>query len=102
MSNCSCKQIWLQSHVQNIINSGPYTIFNDDPSTFHLIEIKRNIKNSVLLSHQTKRMVIPFVANCARFYALPKTHKPIFAFHPNVFNVSTASYRLALSASVSS
>ena len=48
-------------------NSGPYIILNKDPSTNHLIEVKRHVKNSVLLSDQTKCMVIPSVANCARF-----------------------------------
>ena len=40
-------------------------------------------------------MVIPSLANCARFYALPKIHKPTLAFRPIVFNVVPASYKLA-------
>ena len=40
-------------------------------------------------------MVIPSLANCARFYALPKIHKPSLSFHPIVSNVGTASYKLA-------
>ena len=60
-----------------MLNLGPYTILNKDLSTYHLMEVKRNVKASVLLSDQTKRMVIPSVANCVRFYALPKIHKPI-------------------------
>ena len=83
------------SHVETMLNSGPYTILNKDPSTNHLIEVKRNVKNSVLLNDQTKRMVIPSVANCARFYALPKIHKLTLAFRPIVYNVGTASCKLA-------
>ena len=40
-------------------------------------------------------MAIPSVANCARFFALPKIHKPNLAFRPIVSNVGTASYKLA-------
>ena len=42
-----------------------------------------------------KRMVFPSVANCARFYALPKTHKPTLTFRPIVSNVGIAFYKLA-------
>ena len=40
-------------------------------------------------------MLFPFLANCARFYDLPKSHKPNLAFRPIVSNVGTASYKLA-------
>ena len=76
-----------------MLNSDLYTILNKDPSTNHLIVVKLHVKNSVL-SDQTKCMVIPTVANCARFYALPKIHKPILAFCLIVSNVVTASYKL--------
>ena len=71
-----------------MLNSGPYTILNKDPSTKH------NVKNSVLLNDQMKLIVIPSVINCTRFYALPKIHKPTLAFSPIVSNVGTASYKL--------
>ena len=77
-----------------MLNSGPYAILNKDPSTNYLIEVKRNVKASVLLSDQTKHIVIPSFANCARFYALPKIHKPTLTFRPIVSNVGTASYKL--------
>ena len=77
-----------------MLNSGSYIILNKDPSTNHLTEVKRNVKASVL-SDQTKRTVIPSVVNCARFYALPKIHKPSLTFRPIVSNVGTASYKLA-------
>ena len=41
-------------------------------------------------------MVIPSVANCAKFYAFPKIHKPTLAFRPIVSEVGTASYKPAL------
>ena len=78
-----------------MLNSRPYTILNKDPSTKHLIEVKRNVKNSVFLKDQTKCMVIPSVANCAIFCARPKIHKPTLDFRPIVSNVGTASYKLA-------
>ena len=78
-----------------MVNFDPYTILNKDPSTSHLIEVIRNLKNSVLFSDQTKLMVIPSVANCARFYALLKIHKLAVDFRPIVSNVRTASYKLA-------
>ena len=37
-------------HVKTMLNSGPYTILNNDPTTNHLVELKRHVKNSVLLS----------------------------------------------------
>ena len=40
-------------------------------------------------------MVIPSVPKCARFYALPKIHKPTLAFRPIVSNVGTASYKFS-------
>ena len=40
-------------------------------------------------------MVISSVANCAKFYALPKIHKPTLASRPIVPNVSTSSYKLS-------
>ena len=40
-------------------------------------------------------MDIPSVSNCARFYVLPKIHKPTLAFRPTVSDVGTASYKLA-------
>ena len=52
-------------------NSGLYTILNKDPSAEHLKEVKRNVKKSVLLSDQTKRIIIPSTANSARFSVLP-------------------------------
>ena len=93
--NSFSQQIRLHIHVQTILNSGPYTILNKDPSTKHLIEVKRNVKNSVFHKDQTKCMVIPSVANCARFCAHPKIHKPTLDFCPIVSNVGTASYKLA-------
>ena len=42
-----------------MLNSGPYTILNKDLSTDHLKKVKYNVKSSVLLSDQTKSMVIP-------------------------------------------
>ena len=51
------------SHVQTMLNSGPYIILNKNPSINHLMEVKRNIKFSVLLSNQTKRIVITSFAN---------------------------------------
>ena len=80
------------SHVETMVNSGPYTILYKNSSTNHLIEVKRNIKISVLLSDRPKRMVITSVSNCARFYAPPKICKPILTVHPIASNVSTASY----------
>ena len=62
----------------------------------HLIEVKHNVKKSVLLNGQTKHTVILSVANCARFYALLKFHKPTLAFRLIVFNIGTASCKLAL------
>ena len=59
------------SHVQTMRNSGLYTILNKDPSAEHLKEVKRNVKKSVLLSDQTKRIIIPSTANSARFSVLP-------------------------------
>ena len=78
-----------------MLSSGPFTILNKSPSTNHLIEVQRHVKNTVLLSDQTKRMVIPSIANCARLLALSKIHKPTLAFRPNVSNFGTASYKLA-------
>ena len=34
-------------------------------------------------------------SNCARFYALPKVHKPAFPYCPKVSNIGIACYRLA-------
>ena len=42
-----------------------------------------------------KHTAIPSTAKCTRFYALPKIHKPTFAFRPIISNVGTASYKLA-------
>ena len=39
-----------------------------------------------------KHMIIPSVANCVRFYALPKIHKPILTFRPFISNIDTDSY----------
>ena len=78
-----------------MLNSANYTILNKDPSTNHVIEVKRHVYNYVLLSDQTKRMVISSVANCARFYALPKIHKPALAFRPIVSNIGIASCKFA-------
>ena len=69
-----------------MLNSGSYTILNKDPSTDHLKQVKHSFKNSVLLSSQMKYMVIPSVANCARFYAFLKIYKPTLASHPIVSN----------------
>ena len=88
------------SHVETMLNSGPYNILNKDPSTNHLIEVK-HIKNSVLLNDQTKRIVIPSVANCAKFYALPKIHKPTLAFHPIVSKSRSSSALLLINLLVS-
>ena len=93
--NSFSQQIRLHIHVQTILNSGPYTILNKDPSTKHLIEVKRNVKSSVFLNDQTKRVVIPSVANCARLYVLPRIHKSTLDFCQIVSNVGTASYKLA-------
>ena len=78
-----------------MLYSGPYTILNKDYSTNPFIEVKRKVKVSVLLSDQRKRMVIPSVANCDRFYALPIIHTPALVFLPIVFNIGNGSYKLA-------
>ena len=39
------------SHVETMLNSGPYAILNEDPSTNDLTEVKHNVKASVLLSN---------------------------------------------------
>ena len=82
-------------HVETMLNSGLYIILNKGSSTNHLKEIKRSVKNSVLLSEQTKRIIIPSIANRARFYAVPKIHKTTFAFRPVVSNFDTTFYKLA-------
>ena len=41
-----------------------------------------------------KCMVVPFVANSAAFYALPKIHSSILAFRLIVSNVGAASNNL--------
>ena len=50
----------------------------------------------VILSDQTKRLVIPSDADCTRFYAFPKIHKFTLVFFPIVSNIKTASYELTL------
>ena len=87
-----------------MLKSGPYTIVTKDPSTNYLKEVKHNVKNSVLLSDQTKPIVIPSIANYARFYTFLKIHKPAFAFHP-LFVTSTlllinCSFPIAVSSSL--
>ena len=79
--------------LETMLNSGPYIILNKDPSPKYLIEVKLNVKNSVVLNDQTKRMVILSIANCARFYTLPKIHIPTLPFHRNFFIVGTDSYK---------
>ena len=89
------------SHVETMLNSGPYTILNKDPSTNHFIEVKRNVKKSVLLSDQTKCISISSVVNCARSYALPEMYKPTLSFPPIVYNFGIDSYKLSRSLSQS-
>ena len=42
------------------------------------------------INEQTKCMIIPSIAICARFYALPT-----LAFHPVLSNIGTTFYELA-------
>ena len=39
-------------------------------------------------------MVIPSIANCTRFYALPEIHKLTLILHPLVSNANNSPYRL--------
>ena len=41
-----------------MLNCDPYNILNRDPSINHLIEVKLNVKNSILFNDQTKRTVL--------------------------------------------
>ena len=76
-----------------MLNSDLYTILNKDPSTNHLIDVKRDSVNSVLLCDQTTGIVVPSVANGAKFNAFSKIDKPTFAFHAIVPNVGIDSYK---------
>ena len=40
-------------------------------------------------------MVIPSIADCGKFYGLPKIPKPTLAYHLIVSNISIAFYKLA-------
>ena len=57
-----------------MLNSGPYNILNKDPSTNHLIEVKYNVKNSVLFNDQTKRVVITVSYKLAHFLSQSVAH----------------------------
>lgn len=48
-----------------------------------------------ILNEHTKRILIPSIDNCTRFYALTKIEKPNLAFPPTVFNIDTVSYKIA-------
>ena len=47
------------------------------------------------LLNSTKFHLSPFFSNCARFYALPKVHKPDIPFRPIIYNIGMASHCLA-------
>ena len=60
--------------------------------TFRILKlVQRYIYSSVILQDQMKKMIISSIANCARFYALPKTHKSTVVSHPIISNISTVS-----------
>ena len=81
--------------MNKLLNDGPYITLSHNPSLQELKKIKSTIKSSALLSNTTKSQLSPSFSNCARFYALPKVHKPDIPFRPIVSNIGTASYRLA-------
>ena len=64
-----------------MLNSSSSTILSKNPPNNHLIEVKRNVKISVLLNAQVKLACHSF---CTRFYTLPKIHKLTRDFRPTV------------------
>ncbi|XP_054722649.1 LOW QUALITY PROTEIN: uncharacterized protein LOC129232538 [Uloborus diversus] len=78
-----------------LIAVGPYVTLHKDPSIREINLIKNVVKSSPIISESSKRSLTPSVAHCARFYALPKVHKPDIPLRPIVSNIGTASYKLA-------
>ncbi|XP_054719035.1 uncharacterized protein LOC129228383, partial [Uloborus diversus] len=78
-----------------LIAVGPYVTLYKDPSIREVNLIKNVVKSSPIISESSKRSLTPSVAHCARFYALPKVHKPDIPLRPIVSNIGTASYKLA-------
>lgn len=48
-----------------MLNRGPYIKIKSDPTNSHLSEVKRVVKNSIILIENTESSI----ANCARFCA---------------------------------
>ena len=82
-------------NVNHILNNGPYVPVAKGPSASNLNKIKLAVKTSKVIPENLKKSIIPSISNCARFYALPKVHKPNFPFRSIVSNIGTASYKLS-------
>ncbi|XP_054720929.1 cationic amino acid transporter 2-like [Uloborus diversus] len=73
-----------------LIEVGPYVTLHKDPSIREFNLIKNVVNSSPIISESSKRYLTPSVAHCARFYALPKVHKPDIPLRPIVSNIGLA------------
>ena len=81
--------------VNTLLQEGPYVEIKKDQTSSLVNSVKKVIKNSVILNNDTKTLVTPCSAICARFYALPKIHKINNPLRPIVSNIGTATYPLS-------
>ncbi|XP_054706551.1 uncharacterized protein LOC129216363 [Uloborus diversus] len=78
-----------------LIDVSPYVTLHKDPRIRKFNLIKNVVKYFPIISESSKRSLTPSVAHCARFYTLPKVHKPDIPLRPIVSSSGTASYKLA-------